>query len=66
MCAETTRGISQVALDESLPVAFGVLTTDTLQQAIERSIDNADNKGEEATLAVLETLETLKSIWNVT
>lgn len=66
VCAETTRGISQVALDESLPVAFGVLTTDTLQQAIERSIDNAENKGEEATLAVLETLETLKSIWNVT
>mgnify|MGYP002008489012 CR=1 FL=1 len=62
VCAETTRGLGQVGLQEALPVAFGLLTTDNLQQALQRSSDNADNKGEEAILTVLEMLKTLKNI----
>lgn len=56
VCAETTRGIGEVSLCEDMPVAFGLLTTDNLQQAQERSGDNPENKGEEAALTVLEML----------
>ncbi len=52
----TTRGIGEVSLKENLPVAFGLLTTDDLQQSIERSGNNAENKGEEAALTVLEMI----------
>lgn len=56
VCSETTRGIGAVALKENLPVAFGLLTTDTLEQAEERSSDNSENKGEEAALTALEMI----------
>ena len=48
--------MGEVALTECLPVAFGVLTTDDLQQALDRSGDNEENKGIEAAAAVLEML----------
>ena len=64
VCAETTRGIGQVVLEESVPIAFGLLTTDTHDQAVIRSIENDSNKGEEATLAVLEMINTLQLIWH--
>ena len=54
VCSECTRGIGEVALQSGLPIAFGVLTTDDLQQALDRSGDNEENKGEEAALTVLE------------
>ena len=56
VCSETARGVGEVALTECLPVAFGVLTTDDLQQALDRSGDNEENKGIEAAAAVLEML----------
>ena len=56
VCSETTRGICQVSLDENLPIAFGLLTTDNLEQALVRAGDNTENKGEEAALSVLEML----------
>jgi 6,7-dimethyl-8-ribityllumazine synthase len=62
VCSETTRGIGEVGLNEALPVAFGLLTTDNLQQALERSGDNEENKGEEATLTVLEMLSVFKQM----
>ena len=62
VCAETTRGIGQVSLTQDIPVAFGLLTTDNLQQALERAGDNNENKGEEAALTVLEMLELFKSM----
>jgi 6,7-dimethyl-8-ribityllumazine synthase len=62
VCAETTRGLGQVGLQEALPVAFGLLTTDNLEQAAQRSSENSENKGEEAILTVLEMLHTLKNI----
>ena len=59
VCSETTRGIGQVSLTENLPVAFGLLTTDNLEQSLERSGDNSENKGEEAALTALEMLTVL-------
>ena len=49
-----TKGISQVSMNTGIPVAFGVLTVDTIEQAIERSGSKAGNKGEEAALSALE------------
>ena len=62
VCSETTRGIGEVGLTENLPVAFGLLTTDTLEQSLERSGNNAENKGEEAALTVLEMLTIFKQM----
>ena len=62
VCSETTRGIGEVGLTENLPVAFGLLTTDTLEQSLERSGNNAENKGEEAALTVLEMFAIFKQM----
>lgn len=62
VCAETTRGIGEVSLNHDIPVAFGLLTTDNLQQAMDRAGDNKENKGEEAALTVLEMLELFKNM----
>ena len=62
VCAETTRGIGEVSLKQDIPVAFGLLTTDNLQQAMDRAGDNNENKGEEAALTVLEMLELFESM----
>lgn len=62
VCAETARGVGEVALQQNLPVGFGLLTTDDLQQAIDRSSDNEENKGVEAVAAVLEMLVVLGEI----
>ena len=65
VCAETTRGIGEVALKEDIPVAFGLLTTDNLQQALDRAGDNEENKGEEAALTVLEMLALFKHMQGI-
>lgn len=57
VAGEAARGLSQVAADTGVPVAFGVLTTDTIEQALERVSGVATNKGWEATLAVLDVLD---------
>lgn len=62
VAAECTRGLQSVSLDLSLPIGFGVLTVDTLDQAIERAGSKAGNKGAEAALAVLETLNLLREL----
>ena len=54
VCAESARGVGRVALDLGKPVIFGVLTTDTREQADERAGGAHGNKGEEAALAALE------------
>ena len=54
VCSETAKVISKVSLDEELPVIFGVLTTDTIEQAIERAGTKAGNKGWECALSALE------------
>ena len=62
VCAETTRGIGEVSLNHDIPVAYGLLTTDNLQQALDRAGDNNENKGAEAALTVLEMLELFKTM----
>lgn len=58
--AEVTKGLAQVALDEGIPVAFGILTVDTIEQGIERAGTKAGNKGYDAALALVETLSLLR------
>ncbi|MEZ5488811.1 MAG: 6,7-dimethyl-8-ribityllumazine synthase [Gammaproteobacteria bacterium] len=56
VAGECVKGLSQVSLESGVPVAFGVLTVDTIEQAIERAGTKAGNKGAEAALSALETL----------
>jgi 6,7-dimethyl-8-ribityllumazine synthase len=55
--AETTKGVAAAALDALIPVTFGVLTTDTIEQAIERAGSKAGNKGFEAMTGVIELID---------
>jgi len=57
-----SRGVSTVGLDVGIPVTFGVLTTDTLEQALERAGGKGGNKGSEAALAALEMADLLSTI----
>lgn len=62
VASATSNGISQVAQKHSLPVIFGVLTTDTIEQAIERAGTKSGNKGWDAALAALEMSDLFKLI----
>lgn len=57
VCDQAASGIMRVSLDESLPVIFGVLTTDTLEQAQERSGEHVGNKGEDAAMCAIAMAE---------
>ncbi|MBI1425566.1 MAG: 6,7-dimethyl-8-ribityllumazine synthase [Gammaproteobacteria bacterium] len=57
---ECVKGLSQVMMQNKIPVAFGVLTVDSIEQAIERAGTKAGNKGVEATLSVLEMVNLLR------
>ena len=59
VAGECTKGIAQVSLASGLPIAFGVLTVDTIEQAIERAGTKAGNKGAEAALSALEMVSLL-------
>lgn len=60
--AEVSKGVAQVSLGTGMPVIFGVLTTDTIEQAIERAGTKAGNKGSDAALTALEMVNLLKEI----
>jgi 6,7-dimethyl-8-ribityllumazine synthase len=62
VAAEVSKGIAQVSLESSVPIAFGVLTTDTLEQAVERAGSKAGNKGYAAAEAALEMVNLLKDM----
>jgi 6,7-dimethyl-8-ribityllumazine synthase len=62
VAGENARGLSSVALQHSIPVINGVLTTDTIEQAIERSGTKAGNKGVDAAMAALEMISLLRKI----
>ena len=62
VAGEAARGLGEVSIRYRLPVGFGVLTVDTLQQAVERSGGNAGNKGREAALAALQTADVLAQL----
>lgn len=60
ICRETAAGLQRVALESGKPVGFGVLTTDTIEQALARAGGEVGNKGFEAVVTVLETLAVLE------
>jgi 6,7-dimethyl-8-ribityllumazine synthase len=62
VAGECVRGIAASSSKHGVPVGFGVLTVDTIEQAIERAGTKAGNKGEEATLAVIEMVNTLRHV----
>lgn len=62
VAGECASGLSKVALDSKIPVAFGVLTTDTIEQAIERSGTKAGNKGSDAAMTALEMISLLRNL----
>ncbi|MGM0588171.1 MAG: 6,7-dimethyl-8-ribityllumazine synthase [Bacteroidota bacterium] len=62
VCSSVNRGVSELNLKFDVPVGFGVLTTDNIEQAIERAGTKAGNKGAEAALAVLEMISLSKNI----
>lgn len=62
VCSGVTHGITQASLSTSVPIAFGVLTTDTAEHAVARSRDDANNKGSEAAMAAIDMVEVLRTI----
>lgn len=62
VAGECVKGLGQISLATGVPVAFGVLTVDTIEQAIERSGTKAGNKGEEAALSALEMVSLLRNL----
>ncbi|MFB4163498.1 6,7-dimethyl-8-ribityllumazine synthase [Alteribacillus sp. JSM 102045] len=62
VCGEVAKGVGSLSLEKGLPVIFGVLTTNTIEQAIERAGTKAGNKGAEAALAAIEMANLDKNI----
>lgn len=62
VAGECTKGLAQVSLAHDVPVAFGVLTVDTIEQAIERAGTKAGNKGAEAAISALEMVSLLNKL----
>ena len=60
--AEVSKGVASVAIDSGVPVTFGVLTTDTIEQAIERAGSKAGNKGFDAAMAAVEMANLYKAL----
>jgi 6,7-dimethyl-8-ribityllumazine synthase len=62
VCAEVSKGIANVGLSGQIPVIFGVLTTDTIEQAIERAGTKSGNKGFDAAVSAIEMANLMKEI----
>ena len=62
VCAEVSKGIAQVSLQSGIPVMFGVLTCDTIEQAVERAGTKAGNKGYDCALGAIEMINMLQKI----
>jgi 6,7-dimethyl-8-ribityllumazine synthase len=62
VAGECNKGLAQVSLDYGIPVSFGVITTDSIEQAIERSGTKAGNKGAEAAVSALEMVNVIANI----
>ncbi len=62
VCSEVSKGVAHIALEEGLPVLFGVLTTDTIEQAIERAGTKAGNKGYDVACAAIEMIDLTKKL----
>lgn len=62
MCSEVSKGVAGTALSTGVPVLFGVLTTDTIEQAIERAGTKAGNKGAECAQGAIEMVNLFRSM----
>lgn len=62
VCNEVSKGIAQVSLQSDIPVLFGVVTTDTIEQAIERAGTKAGNKGYDCALSAVEMVNLIRQI----
>lgn len=62
VAAEVSKGVASVSMQYNIPVIFGVLTTDTIEQAVERAGTKAGNKGNDAAMAALEMINLYKGI----
>lgn len=62
IAAEVTKGIAQTALETGIPISFGILTTENLEQAIERAGTKAGNKGAQAAESVMEMINLLEQM----
>ena len=62
VCSEVSKGVAQIALESGTPVIFGVLTTDTIEQAIERAGTKSGNKGYECAHSAIEMVNLLREI----
>ncbi len=60
LSAEVTKGLAQISMDDGIPVSFGVLMVDTIEQGIERAGTKAGNKGYDSAFSLIETLNLLK------
>ena len=60
LSAEVTKGLAQISMDDGIPVSFGVLTVDTIEQGIERAGTKAGNKGYDSAFSLIETLNLIK------
>ena len=62
VCSEVSKGIANVSLSSDIPVLFGVLTTDTIEQAIERAGSKAGNKGSECAQGAIEMVNLIRAL----
>lgn len=62
VCAEVSKGVAHVALETEMPVVFGVLTTENIEQAIERAGTKSGNKGYDCALSAIEMVSVMKQI----
>jgi len=61
LSAEVTKGLAQISMEDSIPVSYGIITVETIEQGIERSGSKAGNKGYDAAMALVETLNLIKN-----
>ena len=60
LSAEVTKGLAQISMDEEIPLAYGILTVETIEQGIERAGTKAGNKGYDAAFSLVETIQLMK------
>ena len=65
VAGECAGGIARIALESGVPIAFGVLTTDTVEQAVDRAGGKAGNKGADAALVAIEMANLLRRLWQL-
>jgi len=65
VCAEVSKGIAHITLDAGIPVMFGILTTDTIEQAIERAGTKAGNKGWDTAMGAIEMTNLMDEIGQI-